>query len=363
MPSLWLALAALAAAPSLPTSPAGLWEGHIGTLPVRACFTERDWGRFGAYYYLSQLKLIPLEEVEGRPGGYAEGSAPGSRRWEIEQASAREIRGRWSDGKRSLAVRLTPLAGGDAEAPCASRAFHAPRLAGIDTRDESASTDWIAFVRKRLDVRGRFDVSVETIEFGGGGDAVRRINEALSRPLSDPEFGWFSCIQTSLTQSPHEGSFHAVLQPALISRRWLSITDQHDVFCGGAYPSSGQVYRLFDRMTGKEVDLRDWFNTRAVKREGAAGSADAIRTLTPEFRRFLLAGWRAEDPECTEVVRDEEFWNVGLTRKGLVFAPSLAHAVQACGIELTYSFERLRPFLTEEAASFLAAIDAERSSN
>ena len=60
-------LAAIAAvlAPADSAELAGVWEGTVGSLPVRACFVRRDWGTFGAYYYLSQRRLIPLDGDEG----------------------------------------------------------------------------------------------------------------------------------------------------------------------------------------------------------------------------------------------------------------------------------------------------------
>ena len=43
MLGLLIALAAAAASPARPAELAGVWEGTIGTLPVRACFVRRDF--------------------------------------------------------------------------------------------------------------------------------------------------------------------------------------------------------------------------------------------------------------------------------------------------------------------------------
>ena len=57
------AIALLAATPANAAVPnpqiAGVWDGTIGTLPVRACFVHESYGDQGAYYYRSKLVTIP----------------------------------------------------------------------------------------------------------------------------------------------------------------------------------------------------------------------------------------------------------------------------------------------------------------
>jgi hypothetical protein len=358
MPSLGLALAALAAAaPAAPARLPGLWEGQVGTLPVRACFGREEWGDFGGYYYRSQLKHIALEPVDGDPATFAETYSSGKPRWHIEEATAAELRGRWTSGGRSLPIRLHRAAGTPAAITCDDIAFHRPRLAGIRTAASRAAKDGVSYTRLVLDPRGRFDASVETFGLDRASPAVRRLNEVLRKPLDGNPAEWFDCVREPLERSAFEGSFHLTLAPALITQRWLSIVQQYDLFCGGAYPDAGQFYRTFDLQSGREIDLRDWFNARAVKREG---SGEEMKTLQPEFRRFLLSGWRPESADCDEVVRDDEYWNVGLTGKGLLFSPELAHVVRACGIELTFTAARLAPFLTWEGAANLREVERSR---
>jgi hypothetical protein len=363
MASVALVLAALAAAAQAPPAQLpGLWEGRIGTLPVRACFGRQEWGDFGGYYYRSKLKHIALEPVDGDPATFAETYSPGKPQWHIDSATAAELRGQWTSGGRSLPIRLARVTGVPAAISCQDVAFHAPRLAGIRTVTSRAAKDGVGYTRLVLDPKARFDASVETFALDGASPAIRRLNAALREPLDGDPPQWFDCVREPLERSAFEGSFHETLAPALITPRWLSVVQQHDLFCGGAYPDSGQTYRLFELASGREVDLHDWLNARAVKREGPAGTDEEIKTLQPEFRRFLLAG-RRPDPdsaECDEVVKDEEYWNIGLTAKGLVFAPELAHAVQACGFELTFTAERLAPFLTPPGAANLRAAEAGR---
>ena len=358
-----VALAAAAAAPDASAELPGIWEGHVGTLPVRACFTRRDWGTFGAYYYLSQLRLIPLEaEERGESGAFREGVDTGSDRprWVIEHADTDRLTARWTGGTRSLAVRLSRIARMEGEdSPCGRPAFHQPRLEGLRTVTSRASLDGVGFTRIVLDVAGRFDVSLETFALDGGDEAVQRINAQLGTSLAGSPPQWFECIQNSLEFSPHEGGFEESLAPAMVTRRWLSVSHSWFGFCGGAHPSSSVAFRTFDRADGREIDLHDWFNESAIRRERVEGMEEEIKALRPVFRNVILAGWSSEDADCGDVVRNAEFWSIGLGRNGLLFAPSLPHAAQACGDEFAVTFARLRPFLTEEGAANLRALEAD----
>ena len=46
---------------SAPAPIAGVWGGTLGTQKIQACFDERRWGTFGAYFYLKHLRAIPAE--------------------------------------------------------------------------------------------------------------------------------------------------------------------------------------------------------------------------------------------------------------------------------------------------------------
>jgi hypothetical protein len=355
--------AAAAAAPA-PAALPGIWEGNIGTLPVRACFRRQEWnGRvFGAYYYLSRLRLIALDAEEDAGDGFVEGGGQGAgaARWRIEGADGAQLTARWTGNGRALPVRLRRLQGGEGEAgACASPAFHQPRLAGVRTVSRRASKDGVAYTRLALDTGGHFEINVETFALDGDSAAVRRVNASLGEALAGNPPSWFECVAISLEQGPNEGSNSETLTPSMISRRWLSVTEQYDGFCGGAHPNSGSAYRTYDLASGARIDLHDWLLPTATHSERLEGPDEPARTLMPAFRTFILRGWRPADRECGETVRDEEYWNIGLTRAGLVFSPSLPHVAQACGEEIVVGFDRLGPWLTREGAENIRAFRAE----
>jgi hypothetical protein len=355
---------AAVAAPESPAALAGTWEGTIGSLPVRACFVRREWGTFGAYYYLSRLRLIALDGDDGAGNVFHEGSraSAGAPSWRIERADASRLTGRWTSGRRALAVRLRRLGGGgeaEEEGPCASLAFHRPRLAGVRTVTRRASQDGVAYTHLALDTGGRFDSSIQTFALDGDGEAVRRLNATLGESLAGDPPRWFECVTGSLGQGPNEGADSTTIEPAMVSRRWLSVTDRYDGFCGGAHPNMSSTYRTFDRASGREIDLHDWLDATAVYRERFEGVEEESKTLLPAFRNVILDGWRPEDAECDEIVRGQDYWNIGLTRDAFVFSPLLPHVVQSCGETFAISFDRLRPYLTREAAETLRALRAE----
>lgn len=367
MTGLLIALAAASMQPAAAGPPAGIWEGTVGTLPVTACFMGPDEGAFGAYYYRSRLQLIALAPVENMRGAFREaaggsdGTGPGADapRWQIERAAGSILTARWTSGRRTLPVRLRRVAGAVDEGPCASLAFHRPRLAGVRTVSTRGTTDGVGWTKLRLDHGGRFGASVESFALDGNGAAVRRLNAIFGRPLSNDPPEWLDCIRGTLANNPYEGEYQSSLEPVMISRHWLSVADGNGGFCGGAHPFDNSIYRTFDLTRGTEIDLHDWLNAAAVKRERVQGSTDVLKSLQPAFRTFFLTGWRGEN-DCDEIVRGTEFWTIGLTREGFVFTPSVPHAVRLCHETFTVGFDRLAPYLTPDAQAHVAALRAER---
>jgi hypothetical protein len=355
-----IALAA-AAAPA-PADLPGIWEGTVGTLPVRACFVHREFADFGAYYYLSHRRLIALEADEDSGTDFRESgdSGRGGPRWRIERADADRLTAQWTNGTRMLPVRLSRVARmeGD-ESPCSSPTFHRPRLTGVRTVTTRASLDGNPYSRLVLDDGGLFDAGFATFALDGDGAAVRRINSALASPLGGDPPSWFDCMRDSLGYSPREGYFDESLRPVLITSRWLSVAHHWDGYCGGAHPDSTNGYRTFDLTGGEEVDLHGWFNDTAVERQHLAEVNEDIVTMRPALRDFILRGWTPEDPECREVIAGQDYWSIGLTPRGMAFSPDLPHVVQACGEEFVLPFGRLGPFLTAEGAANLRTLEAE----
>jgi hypothetical protein len=337
----------------------GVWEGAIGELPVRVCFVEHDGWTVGAYYYLSRLRAIPLHQPPDQSRTFVEGyderdaKAP---HWSIESVQEQEIRGRWTEGGRSLPVRLAfaskSNAGDDSEA-CGSLAFNRPRLGGVRVVTKGkAIKDGLAFTRLALDHRGHFDenVSAQTFELAGNDLATYRINAELRKPLQTD--GWFDCVRSAIDMNGSDGDSIETLEPRMITSRWLSVRVETGWECGGAHSDDAIYNELFDRKSGREVVLHKWFNAEAFKEE------DGLFSILPAFRSVVLRG-RKLDPECSDTLWEENSWGIELTRTGFVFSPILPHVETYCRDDFPVPFAKLTLFLTPEGKKRVAALQAE----
>src|SRR5437868_8328131 len=140
---------AAVAQPAPTAGVAGIWEGTVGTLPVRACFTTREWGSFGAYYYTSRLKLLGLEAQDGATDSFSEtGGDVAEVYWRTVRVAGDTLTAHWVAGRQGLPVLLhrVPARVGE-EGACANIAFHQPRLAGVRTTTSRATVDGTAYTK------------------------------------------------------------------------------------------------------------------------------------------------------------------------------------------------------------------------
>ena len=333
-------------------SPGSLW------LPVRACFDDKDYGPQGAYYYTKHMRAIRLEQVQRGGSEWTEGDGRDSDRprWTFS-AVGKVLSGTWRDGRTSLPFRLTRLPGvNPGQSACGSLLFNQPRLQRSSVVTSPARIDGVRYTKLVFRPGPHFpDVEVASFKLDLDRPAVLRINRLLSEPLLQPgvRSEWFECMRASLAATASDGDYHVAIEPIMLAGRWLAIRHSQDGSCGGASPFNSTVSRTFDLRSGMEIDLHRWLNARAVSRNGASAKLAAIR---PAFREFILAGARPSDAECREIVRTTDYWDIGLRRNGLVFAPSVPRVAQSCGDEILVSFKRLRPFLSPEGISAVGSL-------
>lgn len=352
----------LAAAAPQQSNPKGVWDGTIGQLPVRACFDERASDSVGVYFYLSRLETIPLINDEKGQSLYSEGWPDDAKaaRWSLSEIGPNAIAGTWTQGSRKLPIRLTRVRvaqSGEDEGPCSSMEFQQPRLEGLRILRSAGVKDGISYTKLTLDHRGHFgdSVAVESFELAGGSPAIRAINTVLKEPFDEKDdSSWLSCIREAF---PWGGEHNESFEPRMISSRWLVVNHHWDGYCGGAHPDSSNSARTFDLTTGREIDVRDWFNDRAVKRTRYDGEPDVFKTVEPAFRSLVIGRWTG-DEDCAGTIDNEEWWNFELTRTGFVFTPILAHVAQACAEDFTVPFSKLTPYLTTEGRKAIAELQS-----
>ncbi|NUS99360.1 MAG: hypothetical protein HOP96_00080 [Sphingomonas sp.] len=350
-----------AAAENFPPAPyEGVWQGTIGNLQIRACFSGDERRSFGAYFYMSKLVTIPLIKGEGATqfseGGSDDARAP---RWNLTRAADNSIVGVWTKGAKTLPLRLSRIVVADDDMPCASMTFHKPRLSGLRILRSRATKDGIAYTKLALDHRGHFPgISLESFQLDGNGTAVRRINAVLAKPFGKTEdgHGWLGCVTNAFAGSALGADFGESYEPRLISQRWLSVIHLVGGYCGGAHPDSSSISMLFDRTSGAQLHPLDWFTEKAVSREDLGDEYGIYTTLKPALVAVILRDRKPDDSECYDATRQQESWDVGVDHGSLIFSPHFPHVISACGDEYRVPFGRLQPWLTEAGKKIFATL-------
>ena len=362
---LWVVASILASpvAAADPPLPAwhGLWQGTIGAAPIMLCLDgSNDWKR-GSYYYRSRMTPIPLRWND-RASRWVEEDEHDKVRatFVFDQITPSRIAGHWVGEGKTPPLRLERIgikAGSDDFGPCGSRAYIAPRLASTRVVERHGSLGGTAYRKLALRIPPSFTTAtVESFALIGSSPAIVRINRALAKPLTGPEKdeGWLGCMQQNLGSYGNDGDYDEEVTPTMFSPHYLAVNHHNDGSCGGAHPYADNRSRTFDLATGVEIDLNDWLTPRAIKRERYDGASAEAKTVTPAFRKLILTGWKADQAECQEAFERSEYWDIGLTRAGLGFTPSLAHVEQACTETINVPFTRLQPWLSAAGKAGMA---------
>lgn len=346
----------------------GVWQGTIGTLPVRACLQQRGSGfANGSYFYLSRLRPIPLSrEADGQWTEEVDGAGPSTGRWTVRSAQADRLVGTWRGGGKALpiALRAVPLTEAD-ESPCGSGAFIAPRLRPVRITPQPANHTGFAYTELTYDVGPSFpDVSISSFAYPANRAGDAAINTALRIDPASPEgpADYAGCMKQALGSLGRDGDFHIRYAPDLVTPEFLSVAVSSGGFCGGAHPFDGTWHLLFDRVSGERIDLSRWFTSLGFS-AGQTEDAASVRRITPELRALALDRFpfgRGEDAQCRAVVSEADYWNLSLQHRGISFTPSLPRVVQACADAALVPFAELAPFLSGEGRQGAARLARSR---
>lgn len=351
------AFALAAAPPAWAAGEQGVWQGTIGTLPVRACLTRDEdgtWGT-GSYFYLSRLKPLRLEAADEGPdlveratwGAEQEGA-----RWRVVAKGGDALGGEWRSGARTLpiALRRVPTAASD-EGPCASDAYTAPRLRPLLVTSVPAAKGALRYRKLTYSPGPAFpDVNLASFAIAETHPGDKAINAAvrLDPARRESPGDYLSCVRQALAQTGTDGDYFAELTPTAMPGDYLSAEVSIGWSCGGAHPDNASYSLTFDRRTGREVRLASWLLPSAAVPPGSDDDRGRSVRVTPAFRRLLIKRFPFDPQaaECRDPVGEEDYWTIALTATGLGFAPQLPHVVQACEETAVVPFRELAPFLT-----------------
>lgn len=358
----WLALAlaclgwaGAAHAQDTPPDWVGVWEGTLGRYPVVACLDERYNGEGqGSYYYLSQLKAIPLESAmpqsqwaEGGDEGVAGSQAtPG---WDIARITPSAISGTWRAGKRSLPIALTriPDDGEDYDGPCASRAFFAARLGPASFREEPRSLDGFDYTERTFEVLEHFeDLAISGFAFEEQQPGDRAIAVWLDAQLPQGRFEdeFIECLAGGLMVHGYDGYYEKSIAPVFANDELMAVAVSNSTYCGGAHPNHWQTYASFDHQNGAELDPASWFDA-----SGLIARDYGLFEMTPALRAVVMRHWaQAESAEddCAPSVSEHPWWNYQLRQEGMMFQPDLPHVATICEERVVVPWEEIGDFLS-----------------
>lgn len=360
---LMAAFAVGAAGPALAeTAPDGVWRGTIGKLPVHLCLSASNDG--GSYFYLSKKVPIRLESAGGaarwteKPEGGSEAT------WTLSEIGNEHIAGTWANADTSLPIALTRVATGKDSAsdrPCMSDAFIAPRITAPRLVTRPMHTARLSYTRLDYDVGKQFPmVEISSFQLLASRPGDKAINAALRALVSGPNAaGYVDCMQGAIGLTGTDGDLAMVAEPSFVSTNFVGVEISSSGSCGGAHPYVGRSHRVFDRASGKELDLARWLAPKGMTVRYVSDGRYTDRRITPALRSLVLKAMEPHpDAECQDVRKDAEYWDLALTPKGIVFEPSLPHAMMACGDVAVVPYARLAPFLSPAGKAGAARVSA-----
>ena len=331
----------------------GVWAGTVGSLPVNVCLQVQDDAslNFGAYYYLSHLKLINLQP--GDKGAWTEGSdaSKPDAVWTLKMGGGDTVSGSWAGNGKTLDVnlhRLAKLSGDDADGPCGTSAFFDPRVTLPKIRETAAKLDGQAYTQLDIDAGKQFDVSFQTFRLAGSGDAIDKLNK-IFMPAGGKDY--VECLQGAAAMG-NDGDYEVTTQPEVLTAHWLVVSTGDGSSCGGAHPVNSSNETVYDLQSGDVVDVGKWLASTAAKDGTPKGKlAQLVNAAYAEGRKG--------DQDCLDAEKDAEDWNVSLTHKGMSFTPDLPYVANACADPTEISFDKMTPFLTPEGKKQLTTFRGE----
>ena len=342
----------------------GVWQGRVGTYPVRLCIdVPGDGPARGSYYYLAHLEPIDLGQADGE-GGWIEFTPEDETAalWELAELSGARLRGTWRQGRRSLPFSLTPIAWRESglylDGPCTSAAFMQPRLGGGRIVNEPGRIAGLAYTVHRYLPAGHFadDVAAQNFSFEpeqpGDAAIVEQIATLVPMPGDAVDDDVWQCIAYGIAANGTDGSFEQSVEPRMAAGPYLTVELRSGTYCGGAHPDYYGGHLTYDRTTGEEVNVDDWIGTP---------NDDGAVAVPAELRELVIDRWPTDPDlaECRDVAAGETYWAIELRRTGLTFTPSFPHALQGCEVPVAVEWPDLMPFLDAEGRAGLARLRAE----
>lgn len=329
----------------------GVWEGTVGDQQVMACFD----GDIGSYYRVQDKKSIWLRAESSLQFAEQDERNPKNPRWRVSLQAPGQVVGQRVEGASEQLLKLRRVLMRESAADdvgCNSIEYLGKRIEPLSFSEEPMHVGSIKLTRLiARPPHNPDDYEYRTFRLPGVDSGSIALNKRLASfiDLRGPgQSGWSECL---LGAGNAGGTFYKMLEPTRIGRRFVTANEHREASCGGPHPDSSNYPRIFDRSSGDEVEIISWFLPRALDQQTLKSISpinfdDEPNTLPLSAalaKQVYKRADRLKMKDCSDVSTD--FWSIGVGRSGFVFTPSLGHAVQACGDDVTVPFETLSPFL------------------
>jgi hypothetical protein len=347
----------------------GVWRGTIGDAKVMVCLERPDTFNDSMYYYLRHRFSIGLSANDNSGATWNE--APPNQRspdwskpaavWTLQVPDGDRMEGTWSvaDGSRTVPIQLARVAevgqgrgagcGAGNDSP-AGRVFNAPRVAS-QKLSISQSSDGVRTI-------SALDGHVSMVELPSSIPNATRFNTAARGWLADNIAEYYDCAFNSLDGVPDYDDSSEI---DLLAPPWLVTRENYSAFCGGAHPSSGTSYTVWNLDAGKTVDPWGFIKTiHATDSNDHCDNAYACQqVLPPRLRAILVARFKhdnAGDGDCADVLDTDSSFILHPEKAGLVFSTTFPHVIQACDEDIALPWATVAPFLTAEGLAVMRSL-------
>lgn len=339
----------------------GLWQGAIGAQQVMVQLAPTGQACAARYYYRKHLFGIVLTERDRRQGRVWTESQGTEREatWTFSLLSpdGRALTGEWAskDGRRRLPIRLNLLAftpsvadeDGKPRYDCNfhDRAFDAPRIVRARKERTVAQKDSLFQGVDGLHRYWQVSVLGDRIKSFTSPDISRapRLKQALDNWENESVSQFYDCAfgMAEGRDGDTTPDFSQELVPIYWSERLLVLRESYSNYCGGAHPSGGiSGYRVWDLSADRAVDVWKWI--KGSDHPGHITSKRLLKLLAARYSRRNEKG----EGSCADVLTWDGYALFYPTTTGMVFSPSLSHAIQACEEDIEISWADMGPFLS-----------------
>jgi hypothetical protein len=356
----------------------GTWTGTIGNNNVMACFM-RDGStqtKQAEYFYLRYSKPIALVPDPGNQTLWFEDNIKDPTGiWTINVQDDR-ITGTWSNPAKTKALpislnRFKTISSDYSSTTCSPEfdIFNPVAYPQVLEEKIELSKETPALNGRNYRGLSALGGAVKSVKLSGEGKVIAELNTLLLNELRAGISAYYECPTSGGLYSRQKGKnikpdYMASVEPLFWNKQWISFVATVSGDCGGAHPFSNFSYSTWDLSTGRELNLWEWIKD-SQKTGSASGGDDGYdfdklnKIITQKAIKQRLAFDPKEADEennCLDVIRDNNQYDIRLSKTGLIFTQVFPHVVYACTDDIEITYSELMPFLTKKGKKAVMTI-------